>query len=61
MEKQYFWKCPECGTEQKVLSVFFETDCGSSEKCSKCGKRIVCYPPATPFKKKEGQIIAYSK
>ena len=57
----YYWKCPECGTEQKVTSAYFLTDCVSNEKCCSCRKRVHCLHPAVSFKKKKEDVIAYSK
>ena len=58
-QKMYYWKCPECETEQKVISSYFVVDGEASEKCCKCGKRIQC--SITSDKKKDGGVVAYTK
>ena len=56
---KYYWKCPECGTEQDVKSSYFAVDGETSEKCCKCGKRVQCC--ITSDKKKDGGVVAYTK
>ena len=60
-KKSYYWVCPECKEEQKVISDYFARDCTSSEKCRKCGKRVSLRHPASPYDKKNGEVIAYIK
>ena len=60
-EKKYYWKCPECGTNQEVVSSFFSVEGESNEKCYRCGKRVHCNHPAKPENKKEGGVTAYLK
>ncbi|MBP3255925.1 MAG: hypothetical protein J6M60_05505 [Clostridia bacterium] len=57
----YYWKCPECGEEQKVTSAYFMTDCGCYEKCANCGRRVHCVHPVRPLKKKDEEVTAYEK
>ena len=61
IEEIYYWKCPYCGTEQKVVSAYFMTDCGASERCAKCGSRFHIHHPATPYQKNKEAVIAYEK
>ena len=60
-KKIYYWTCPECKEEQDVKSDYFVRDCSSSEKCSKCGKRVTVRLSGSPIPKKEGVVTAYLK
>lgn len=55
----YYWKCSECGTEQEVVSSYFEVDGEANEKCCRCGKRVHC--SLNLHKKKDGGVLAFTK
>ena len=61
VKEVFYWRCPECGEEQEVLSSFFAADCVSGEKCHRCGKRVSCIHPASPKSEKTGTVAAYVK
>ena len=57
----FYWRCPECGEEQEVLSSYFVADCTSGERCHRCGKRVSCRHPASPEPGKPDDVTAYVK
>lgn len=60
MSQNFFVKCPNCGNENQVNSLYWELDMGANISCSFCKIQFYCNHPKSPWKKTK-ESVAYTK